>query len=110
MKILIIIKVKPCHHRQINNTFHPVIGSLYISWETEVFLQLLYNFNLMNDGIHLQLGQCTNMNTTCTQSCCLILTLSCPDTGRATVKIGLSNLRPGSKELTPFTLPVLHSL
>ena len=29
----------------------------------------------------------------------LYLTLSCPGTGRAVVKIGHSNLRPGSKEL-----------
>ena len=29
------------------------------------------------------------------------LTLSCPGTGRAVVKIGHSNLWPGSKELIP---------
>ena len=31
-----------------------------------------------------------------------VLTLSCPGTGRAVVKIGDSNLRPGSKELIWF--------
>ena len=30
------------------------------------------------------------------------LTLSCPGTGRGVVKIGYSNLRPGSKELLSF--------
>ena len=34
----------------------------------------------------------------------MYLTLSCPGTGRAVVKIGHSNLRPGSKELTMATV------
>ena len=37
------------------------------------------------------------------------LTLSCAGTGKAVVKIGHSNLRPGSKELKTFT-NVLHEM
>ena len=42
--------------------------------------------------------------------CNRIVSLSCPGTRRAIVKIGHSNLRPGSKELCTATVDEIHNV